>query len=207
MTTETGVRVFNPRNTPVDQLYSTFRSAEPENYDFSEEYGEEWEYFEASECDKCGKPVYNPHGEWRHFDIDDDTYCDGYIISEGPMMNYMYKIDTSRVGGLENAALAIFDLPLCVVSFIDGQRWGEKYLALTGGGMDLSWDICLAYMRLGYLPPIHFYHLPEFAGLLLGPEQQWVIDGLRLQIFYEQNHLAAAKTYLDDLEASMRNQE
>jgi len=39
------------------------------------------------------------------------------------------------------------------------------YLALNGGGMDLSWDICRAYMLLGYLPPLSCCELPRLAGM------------------------------------------
>ena len=42
---------------------------------------------------------------------------------------------------------------------------GGYYLALAGGGMDLSWDIAAGYVNLGYLPPFKICeHLPEFAG-------------------------------------------
>ena len=58
------------------------------------------------------------------------------------------------------AAKLISHLPLCVVEFRDG-RTG---LALTGGGMDLSPQICQAFIALGYLPPVHFGSLPRFAG-------------------------------------------
>ena len=35
----------------------------------------------------------------------------------------------------------------------------EAALAVSAGGMDLSWDVCEAYLLLGYLPPLNFYHL------------------------------------------------
>lgn len=83
---------------------------------------------------------------------------------EGPMMNYWYPLDESTYSSWskfdpKDAALKLADLPLCVVE-VDGQ-YG---LALTGGGMDLSWDICKAFVALGYLPPAHFADLPNFAG-------------------------------------------
>lgn len=40
----------------------------------------------------------------------------------------------------------------------------EYYLALTGGGMDLSWEICASYVALGHYPPAHFARLPTMAG-------------------------------------------
>jgi len=41
---------------------------------------------------------------------------------------------------------------------------GKHYLALTGGGMDFSWEICESYINLGYYPPTHFAQLPQMAG-------------------------------------------
>ena len=51
------------------------------------------------------------------------------------------------------------------VTLIRREDDGEYYLALAGGGMDLSWDIAAGYVNLGYLPPFKICeHLPEFAG-------------------------------------------
>jgi hypothetical protein len=48
----------------------------------------------------------------------------------------------------------------------------EYYLALAGGGMDLSWDIAAGYVNLGYLPPfIICEHLPEFSGENYGDDK------------------------------------
>jgi hypothetical protein len=71
-----------------------------------------------------------------------------------PMMSYAYPLD-SRYD-----ADAIADLPSTTVVTIDD----EPYLALTGGGMDFSWEICESFIRLGYLPPVHFCDLPMMAG-------------------------------------------
>ena len=64
----------------------------------------------------------------------------------------------------KEAAKALVDLPLCIVYLIEEEAY---FLALTGGGMDLTWQICEAYMRLGYLPPTHFSRLPRYAGATL----------------------------------------
>ncbi len=43
-------------------------------------------------------------------------------------------------------------------------RAGDEHgLALTGCGMDFSWEICESYLNLGYYPPVHFCRLPEMA--------------------------------------------
>lgn len=78
---------------------------------------------------------------------------------EGPMMNYYYPLDTPHSFDPQQAALKLVDLPVCLVSFAN-----EYALALTGGGMDLSWEICEAYVRLGEAPPFHFAsRLPRMA--------------------------------------------
>ncbi len=38
------------------------------------------------------------------------------------------------------------------------------WLALTGGGMDFSWEICETYIALGMYPPVAFCELPGMAG-------------------------------------------
>jgi hypothetical protein len=87
----------------------------------------------------------------------DPDHCDGNIpLVEGPMMNYYYPV---KLYDCADAARKIAHLPLCVVEMRDG----ETGLALTGGGMDLSWEICEAFICLGYYPPAHFCDLPEMA--------------------------------------------
>lgn len=82
--------------------------------------------------------------EWNElFDEDPSMYG-----VEGPRMSYFYPID----GELSAAdAVKLVDMSLCVVDY-DG-TWG---LALTGGGMDMSWHIIAAFVALGMLPPVHF---------------------------------------------------
>lgn len=75
----------------------------------------------------------------------------------------------------ESHAEKIADLPLCIVRFEDDESYA---LALTGGGMDLSWEIAEAFMRLGYLPPLAYCDLPNMAGMDTGDERhRWVIAG------------------------------
>lgn len=118
-----------------------------------------WRYWEAVTCEECGKVfvLSNGGGNDSHRDLDSESTCDGYVgLSEGPMMSYWYPV---RLRDPEDAAKRIAHLPLCVVE-VEGQTG----LALTGGGMDLSWEICAAFVALGYLPPVHFANLPDMAG-------------------------------------------
>jgi len=94
------------------------------------------------ECERC-------EGEGRVEDEDNEA---GF-----PMMNYAYPLGSRDVP--DDVGTLLDHLPLTVVE-VDG----TNYLALTGGGMDLSWEICAAYVALGYYPPAHFCNLPRMAG-------------------------------------------
>lgn len=131
---------------------------------------EGWEAFEEVECQECGQSFVMSsrmgHDECRYIcpEIEDEdgeeaeNECMGMIEEEvGPMMNLFYPCPLDDP---EEAARAISHLPLCVVVFEDG----ETGFSLTGGGMDLSWEICAAYIACGYLPPVEFCDLPDMAG-------------------------------------------
>lgn len=141
--------------------------------DWAESLGENmdgYEVFEASTCEGCNRVVVsNNLGEVEHRDLDvyldvmvegemeeQRNECRSTIYNEGPMMNYWYPV---KLDDCREAATKIAHLPLCVVRFEDG-RTG---LALTGGGMDLSWEIVEAFRLLGYWPPVHFCGLPRMT--------------------------------------------
>jgi hypothetical protein len=73
-----------------------------------------------------------------------------------PMMNYAYPAPGIDAGEMQ--AMLIGD-PLCVVEINGG-----TFLALQGGGMDMRWEICAAYVALGHRPPVAFCDLPNMAG-------------------------------------------
>lgn len=137
----------------------------PVAIDWQAAAGEDFEgyiVYQATECPTCGKLVVSSTlGENAHRDLvsEDNSArkCEGNIVNEGPMMDYWYPV---KLPHLADAALAIAHLPLCVVEFENGATG----LALTGGGMNLSWEICEAFILLGYLPPVHFCDLPGMAG-------------------------------------------
>lgn len=145
---------------PIQQHWDYEKMRE---YDYTED--DAWEYWEAVQCEECEAWIVQTYyREEAHNDLDEDTDCEGYVPgSEGPMMNYWYPLTGEESFGQqadeEELALEIRHLPLCVV-----RVGGELGLALTGGGMDLSWEICEAYMCLGHLPPYHFCDLPAMSG-------------------------------------------
>jgi hypothetical protein len=87
----------------------------------------------------------------------------------GPMMNFWYPLpggndDVLNIGDVHpadaiGAAYLLRDLPLCVVE-VDSVMG----LALTGAGMDFTWEIVEAYTTLGYLPPSYFWDLPRMGN-------------------------------------------
>jgi hypothetical protein len=143
----------------------------PRNVDWSEidfiESGEgrtRGNFYEAIECHACGKTTVRAPCE------SECPKCraegDG---PEGPMMNYWYPLGFECGDSqAHDMAWKIRHLPLCMVQV--GDEWG---MALTGGGMDLSWEICEAYMRLGMLPPVHF-ELPSMCGRGASKRDRWI---------------------------------
>ena len=153
---------------------------QPVSFDFSEGYPEEWDYTAAARCEKCKKVVVGEVTEYggKHSEFDNDSECDGYLSASPPMMNYYYPLSEGRLD-VEEAAGKIVDLPLCIVE-IDGDVMA---LALTGGGMNLGWEICQAYMTLGILPPAHFAAaLPRMSGRGHSPRDRWIIAGCRASL-------------------------
>ncbi len=90
-----------------------------------------------------------------------------------PAMNYLYPLGELHRGLTPEGAQSILELnsvPLCVVLVA-----GTPGLALTGGGMDMSDDICRAYVMLGFHPPFYFTDLPRMAGFPNGPKDLDII--------------------------------
>lgn len=130
---------MNYRSIDVASLNAWAIQVEPQHYDFMRGYGSAWEVpFERTEAE-----------------LEDGEY--------EPMMNYRYKLPDfkmpTNIKGLLDEAGSV-----TVVYFPEEDTY---YLALSGGGMDLSWDICRAYILLGYLPPLDFCELPKFADMNL----------------------------------------
>lgn len=76
-----------------------------------------------------------------------------------PMMDYYYPLP-SGFSVPEDIHEALDNCTL--ISLTDEGRY---VLALNGGGMDMSWQICSTFVNLGYLPPTHFCDLPRMKQL------------------------------------------
>lgn len=175
----------------VERLYVDTVHVTATTRDWSEGYGETWDYIAAPECPECGTfarwldgdddlftgqpgedtwPAWRcPNGECENFGAELDPFeTDG-----GPMMSYSYALP-ERDDFSETHAEKIADLPLCIVRDLVNDTYA---LALTGGGMDLSWEIAEAFMRLGFLPPLAYCDLPRMAGMDIDERRRWVLAG------------------------------
>jgi hypothetical protein len=156
--------IISEARRAVSKLSAHYVDAKPENYDFGDcgQYivdGDDHAFINGDGQPVPGKALMEENDldeddlvDWAEANGFSTCPCHGedfreFDSAEGPMMNYRYPIDDKWFNA--DGARRIADL--------------EVYLALTGGGMDLSWEICEAYVRLGCLPPSHF-ELPAMAG-------------------------------------------
>lgn len=176
----------------VDQLSL---DATPVERDWSEGWGDAWESYEAPTCTECGGYARWDEAawEWRcadHGPVEDRG--DG----DGPMVNYAYPLpDLGAADNVYDAADRIRDLPLCII-----ERDGEYELALTGGGMDLSWEICEAYLRLGFAPPLAFCELPRMAGRGSSERDREIIAACRFSVTVAVDRARQVIAHLDRIE-------
>jgi hypothetical protein len=130
----------------VNELWVQTAHERPEHYDFSE------------------------NKRWEDWDIPFSLTEEEEQNEEfNPMMNYFYPLpnfeDQKRYRELDNGYIKDAVDEAGSLTLVKKLKYDEYGLALTGGGMDLSWDICRGYINLGYLPPLHFCEdLPEESG-------------------------------------------
>lgn len=172
---------------------------QPQNKDWQEGYPEEWQYWEA--C--ASEPDYQDVKPGVLVYPDDQDKVDRlHEYCEGPMMNSVTELPESwgnqyrPFDSVSEAAAQLYDLPVCIVEFFE--RSMDYGLALTGGGMDLSWELCLAYIRLGHTPPLKFCDLPRMAGMdFSAPENKIVIEACKKSC---KAHTGQINRLLSDLE-------
>jgi len=174
--------MFNPSEVDVDGLSANAIDVKPIDFNFGEGFDETWEVVlpdfrglsrEALEAwlDDHGVGLddreWNVQGLVRLCEATSCDEADGYT----PMMNYAYPLPNyNGIYGYDQLSLEEIG-SVCLVDI-----GGLYYLALTGGGMDLSQDICLGYIALGYLPPLHFCRLPDFAGQKLNARMNLILS-------------------------------
>ena len=141
------------------------------NFDFGEGFGVTWDEVSLGllQCNFC-ETTYIKDA------FDEGEKCpDAHCASEysstlerpviEPMMNYYYELPYYE-GDPEEDQLTLYQSSanVVLVRMLNIEEDENSFvLALSGGGMDLSWDICHAYILLGYAPPLHFCDLPDFG--------------------------------------------
>ena len=134
-----------------------------------------------------------PSGGW------DDDEEEEVLESIIPMMNYYYPLPNHNdiTGRLDHQQRLLLDFAGNVVLVLVND---EPVLALTGGGMDFSWEICHAYILLGYYPPVHFCKLPRMADKnSLDPKDARIIAGCRRSLEIMANWIEDRQRHLGSL--------
>lgn len=122
----------------IDNLSAEVIDGQTRHYDFSEGYPSEWEVaFRMTEEERMN-----------------ERYM--------PMMNTLWPLPDS----FEPQEQHKEDMDnMTIVALKEGSGYPDYYLALTGGGMDMSWQIGRTYVNLGYLPPAALNDLPRMANI------------------------------------------
>lgn len=167
----------------IRELWADSVDEKPENYDFWENKPfEDWEIA----IDSC---------------LTDEERVNEEFM---PMMNYRYPVphfDEKKMSCNEiKEALKPTGLTL-----VKDLKTDEYYLALVGGGMDMSWDICESYINLGYLPPAHFCrHLPSMAGMRVTPSTEKVLLGCKRSLSLSNAWNEQGLAHLEEIEHEIR---
>ena len=185
---------MSPSKTNIQELYPALVSESVTRIHWGDlTYTEDYEFWEASECSECGKIVNCYAGEEKHCHIDDDSDCQGYLYAEGPIYYEFYPLG-NFIDDPAEKALKIAHLPLCITYVNQFNQYG---LSLTGCGMNLCWEICEAYVCLGYLPPFDLCDLPRMAGRGTSERDCRIIEACKRSASFIINQ---AKSKIHDLE-------
>lgn len=131
--------------------------------------------------------------EWQLVYPDDQGLQGDVLPSDlEPMTNYIYPIPDLRLDPSEAQTRLIKHSSNCVVVECNN----KVVLGLSGGGVDFSWDICRAYMLLGYLPPFYLCALPEITR----EDDKQVIKACSLSCSYAQSRIDHTTRHLKALE-------
>lgn len=177
------------------------------HFDFGAGFSETWEDVELAylACPCCDFVAM-----WD-MDMEEGDECphceDENVTIErpecSPMMCYYYPLPhyegDDRNPEADQMLLYQSSANVVLVKILGGENNEDTYaLALSGGGMDFSWDICHAFILLGYAPPLFACDVPEFAGQDNSQEPFWSIlkaclqsaDSAKRSIAWTQSKLA-----------------
>lgn len=133
--------------------------------------------------------------EEEHEECFDVAHPDKYF----PMMNYAYPLDNDPT---DDEIQEIHERTGCTV--VQKKSTGAYYLALTGGGMDLSQDIGLAYLVTDDWIPADMVNsiYARKALSLRGDDYQELLKGIQKTVEAEKNKLNRT---LEEVEEQLEN--
>lgn len=152
--------------------------------------------FQACECESCHETINSNDRSCQNEECDQYGVDVDYL--EGPMSEYWYDLPLRSENEAMDVAEKLRDLSLCVVE-VDG----EYGLALTGTGWDARREICEAYMRAGFLPPVRIARQLPTPGSHVDEVDAWVAAGCRRSLDVEIGALTYDREHLDKLIADM----
>lgn len=186
---------------PIKDLYNDAVFVTAMHYEYwSDDNDSLWDYWSANRCEECDMGLVA--GGTNHANLDPSSKCEGWVSEKMPVMDSFYPLPYFKLkDDPELAALALVDLPMCIVRLkAIGNRDEEWGMALCGGGMDFTWEIVEAYMRLEYLPPlVYCERLPKLAGMKMNADLQWIIAGCRRSTGAAKDRAAFVKTQVDEV--------
>jgi len=113
-----------------------------------------------------------------------------------PMINFLYPLPGLNMDP-STAQVRLIGFNVVVV-LVDE----KPFLAPSACGVNLSWDVCNAYITLGYHPPISFSDLPDM-GLSPDRKEIAIIAAMITSVERARSHQSQAISCLRDLEAQL----
>jgi len=132
--------------------------------------------------------------------IDQEMYLEELIEENAeyfePMINVLYPLPGLNIDPT-TAQVRLIGSNMVVV-LVDE----KPYLAPSACGVNLSWDICNAYITLSYHPPIYFSDLPDM-GLSPDRSEIAIIAAMIISVNRARSHQSQAIACLRDLETQL----
>jgi len=139
---------------------------------------------------------------WKHHEIafertPEEVDYDAFV----PMMNYIYPCRQDLSEDQMREIAERYNITFVRITDERCAEYDEIYMALTGAGMDFTWDIAAAYVMQGCLPPLMFCRLPMYAGMRMNTERRKILAACKESIRWAEGTLRALKLELRKVRA------
>lgn len=128
-----------------------------------------------------------------------------YEWEEGfmPMMNALWPCEP-RYGMTDELAATAIDQhagATVLVTINNEQHHGLQGIAMTGGGMNMSWDLCAAYICCSCIPPLRLLtDMPKFAGMKSSELTRAVLECMDLAADWLKSRAERLREYRADMD-------